>query len=256
MTPAGWRRDVLTRDLHIWQRADGHKAASDDLLLAHFAAHAAPEARRCLDLGTGKGTVALLLSQRLPATRIVGVEAYPESHALALRNAGENGLGDRFDPRLGDLRDAAVLAGEPPFDLVTGAPPFMPVGSGVLPRDPQRAAGRFELRGGVEAYAEAAARNLAASPSARLVLLMDGDGGARAVRAVLGVGLALRARVDVLPRPGRAPTYQLVVAGRAEFVSETAPPAPEILTMRSAEGEGWSPEFGAVRSALRLPGAD
>ena len=252
---AVYRRDVLSRRLAIWQRADGHKAASDDVLLAWWAAEMRPDARRCLDLGTGKGTVALLLSQALPRAYIVGVEALPESHTLALRNIAENGLVGRFDARLGDLRAKTLLAGEAPFELVTGAPPFMPVGSGVLPRDAQRAAGRFELRGGVEAYVETAARHLAADGVC--VILMDGAGGPRAMRAFEASGLTVYRRLDVLPRPGRPPTYQLVVGGPTRMGSLAPAPGPglEVLAMRATTGEDWTPEFAAVRQRLDLPGA-
>jgi len=137
-------RDRLTSKLTIIQKRRGHRAASDDTILAWAAARSCPDAIRVLDLGSGKGTVAMLLLQRLPACRLIGIEALPENHDLAVRNAALNGLADRWEPRLGDLRDPTILAGEDPFDLVTGAPPFMPVGSGVMPDDVQRAAGQHE----------------------------------------------------------------------------------------------------------------
>jgi tRNA1(Val) A37 N6-methylase TrmN6 len=248
--PVDARCDVLTRTLRVWQRAAGHKAASDDLLLADVAARARPAARRCLDLGTGKGTVALLLSARLPNACLVGVEAYTESHALALRNVEENGLVGRFEVRLGDLRDPAVLADQAPFDLVTGAPPFMPPGSGPPPRDPQRAVGRFEVRGGVEAYAETAARHLAADGAC--IVLMDGAGGARAERALTSAGLSVTSALAVLPRPGRPPTYHVVTA---TFAATTSAPARETLVMRRETGDGWSDAFAALRRRLDLPGS-
>jgi tRNA1Val (adenine37-N6)-methyltransferase len=246
----GYQCDPLTRRLRIWQRANGHKATSDDVLLAWLGASTRPEARRCLDLGTGKGTVAMLLSQALPEAHLLGVEAFPESFGLAVRNIAENGLGQRFEVRLGDLRDPGVLAGEAPFDLVTGAPPFMPVGSGPQPRDPQRAAGRFELRGGVEAYVEAAAGQL--SPTGACVILMDGEGGARAARAFERAGLRVVRRLDVVPRPGRAPTYALLVGQNAPAGE---PPVVETLAMRVPVGDAWSDAFAAVRRRLDLPGS-
>lgn len=250
MSPA--RLDVLTRTLRIWQRPDGHKAASDDVVLAGLAAGEQPAARRCLDLGTGKATVAMLLGVALPDATIVGVEAYPESYALALRNIAENRLEARLFVRHGDLREPAVLAGEAPFDLVTGAPPFMPVGSGPPPSDPQRAAGRFELRGGVEAYAATAARNLA--PGGRFVVLMDGAGGARAADAANAAGLEIWRTVSVCPRPGRPPTYQVLVA-RHRSAGGADPPRVETVWMRDDVGEGWSPAFAALRARLDLPGS-
>ncbi|MFB3905476.1 MAG: tRNA1(Val) (adenine(37)-N6)-methyltransferase [Acidobacteriota bacterium] len=239
--------DALTRRLRIIQRQSGHKAASDDVLLAWAGLRAVPQARRILDLGSGKGTVALLLLGSLPDARAVGVEAYPGHHDLAVRNAALNRLGDRYDARLGDLRDPSVLEGEAPFDLICGAPPYHPVGSGVLPRDPGRAAGRFELRGGVEAYARTAARHLAA-PEGRFVLLMNGAGRARAESAVGAAGLAVCRLVAVRPRPSQLPTYWLI-----EAAAEGGAPVEEELCMRQATGMQWSPAYAAVRAALDLP---
>lgn len=242
--------DRLSTTLRILQRRRGHRATSDDVLLAFAALRAMPDARRVLDLGTGKGTVALLMCRALPTARIIGVEAFAASHDLARRNAALNGLTHRFDPRLGDLRDPAVLAGEPPFDLITGAPPFMPPGTGVLPTDAQRAAGRFELRGGVEDYCATAARHLAAD--GRAVILMDGQSRDRTLAAAEATALAVRRVIEVLPRPGRPATFWIVETAHLDPAT-TAPPVEEQLTMRDAAGEHWSAAYAAARAALDLP---
>ncbi len=238
--------DILTRRLRIIQRRGGHRAASDDVLLAWATIRARPGARRILDLGTGKGTVALLLLGSLPAAEVVGIEAHPAHHALAVRNAALNHLSERYDARLGDLRDPAVLEGEAPFDVICGSPPYHPVGSGILPKDPGRAAGRFELRGGIEAYAQTAARHLAAG--GRVVLLMNGEGQSRAESAVRAAALAVCRVIAVRPRPGQPPTYWIVESGRE---SETR--VEEELSMRRATGMEWSPDYKAIRAALDLP---
>ncbi len=239
--------DVLSRSLSIVQHRTGHRAASDDIFLAWAGIRARPAARRILDLGSGKGTVALLLLSRMPATRVVGVEAHPPHHALAVRNAALNGMDDRYDPRLGDLRDPAVLGAEDPFDLICGAPPYQPAGSGIVSKDPGRAAGRFELRGGVEDYAGTAARHLASG--GRAVLLMHGQGRKRAEAALTEAGLSVCRVVAVRPRPGRAPNYWIVESA----VDVREPVVEEELCMRRAEGMAWSPEYAAVRELLDLP---
>ena len=242
--------DRLTSELRILQKEQGHRAATDDTLLAWAAVQARPDARRVLDLGSGKGTVALLLLQRMPRCRAEGVEAEAVSHDLALRNRVLNKLTERWNPRLGDLRDSSVLAGEAPFDLITGAPPFMPMGSGPLPKDPLRAAGRFELRGGVSDYVATAARHLA--PAGVAVILMDGLGRARGEAAIGAVGMELRRRIAVRPFPGRGPTYWILVAAReaGDLVEAT-------LDLRFEPGGPYSPEFDAIRSELDLlPGVE
>jgi tRNA1Val (adenine37-N6)-methyltransferase len=234
-------QDRLTSRLRIIQKRRGHRAASDDTLLAWAAAGACPHAVRVLDLGSGKGTVAMLLLQHLPRCRVIGLEALDVSHDLAMRNVLLNALADRWEPRFGDLRDLSVLAGESPFDLVTGAPPFMPVGSGVMPGDPQRAAGRFELRGGVREYAETAARNLA--PGGRVVLLMDGldQSRQRAAQALAASGLFPRVVSAVHPRPGRNPIYRILEASL-----ESGPTTEVSLCIRCGDGR-FSSEYETIR---------
>jgi tRNA1(Val) A37 N6-methylase TrmN6 len=234
--------DRLTSKLNIIQKRRGHRAASDDTLLAWVAARTCPDATRILDLGSGKGTVAMLLLQRLPGCRVIGLEALEISHELAVRNARMNALTDRWDPRLGDLRDPSSLAGESRFDLITGAPPFMPVGSGVMPEDPQRAAGRFELRGGVRDYAEAAVRYLA--QGGKVVFLMDGleSSRARTLEALTAVGLTPNNITAVHPFSGRDPIYRIFEAS-AGFGSTTA----LSLCMRIDGKSGFSPEYEAIR---------
>jgi tRNA1Val (adenine37-N6)-methyltransferase len=234
--------DRLTSKLHIIQKLRGHRAASDDTLLAWSAARACPHALRVLDLGSGKGTVAMLLLQRLPTCRVIGVEALEVNHELAVRNAVLNDLIDRWQPRHGDLRDPSLLAGEPSFDLITGAPPFMPVGSGVMPCNPQRAAGRFELRGGVREYTQAAARHLA--PDGRVVFLMDGlsQSRVRAEQAIAASGLSPHLIVAVHPRPSHDPIYWIL-----EARLEPGPVAVESLCMRPETGDRFSPEYQAIR---------
>jgi tRNA1(Val) A37 N6-methylase TrmN6 len=238
--------DRLSATLNLLQRRRGHRATSDDVLLAWAGTTLRPGALRVLDLGSGKGTVALLASQRLPAAQIIGLEAFEQSWALAVRNARLNDVQDRYHPRLGDLRASAThLADQAPFDLIMGAPPFMPVGSGVLPQDAQRAAGRFELKGGVAAYAACAARHLA--PDGAVVLLMDGHGRDRLQAAFADAGLHLHGLRAVRPRPQRPPTFWIGHGGHQPAeVQHTE------LNMRAHEGEPWTPDYLRVRQHLNL----
>lgn len=239
--------DRLTSNLQIIQKRGGHRAASDDTLLAWAAARARPDAVRVLDLGSGKGTVAMLLLQRLPNCRVVGLEALEVSHELATRNACLNSLTERWNPRLGDLRNPCALASESKFDLITGAPPFKPVGTGIMPKDPQRAAGRFELRGGVREYAEAAVRYLA--KGGKIVFLMDGleSSRSRAVHALKSVGLILNKIIAVHPLPGRDPIYWIFEAS-ADFGSI----AEQSVLMRIDGKSGFSPEYEAIRREMNF----
>jgi len=230
------RRDRLSRHRTVLQRVRGHRSGTDDIVAAWSAWRAAPGATRVLDLGAGHGTVTLLLSQLLEEARFVCVEAQEVSADLCRRNIEENGLGDRVEVIHADLRSLGADLGR--FDLVTGTPPFMRPGSGVLPQDPQRAAARFELRGGIEDYCAVAARH-----GDVVSMVMDGqEDRARAAFAAAGLPVARVTRVR--PRQRKAPTYVACVGPGPQSAE------PEELVVRA--GDGWSAEWSEVREALAL----
>src|SRR6185369_11929761 len=152
--------DALTGSWRIAQRAAGHRHSVDDVLTAHYALHelGASPATSVLDLGSGIGGVGLLALWGLgSAAQLVCVEAQAISHRLLVANVTGNRLAERVVTRLGDLRELAL---DQRFPLVTGSPPYFPIGTGVLPADSQKAHARFELRGDIGDYARAAARHL------------------------------------------------------------------------------------------------
>lgn len=238
----------LTRRFVLWQRVRGHRSATDDILCA-FAGHAAmPDAGAILDLGAGQGAVALMLVGVNPRATVTAVEAQAVSFRLLERNVAENDLSTRVRPIHADLRE--VDFGASRFDLITGSPPYVPLGRGVLPRDAQRAAARFELRGGIEDYCAAAGRWLAAD--GRAVFLMDAAQEQRSQAAVVQAGLAVEELLRVHPRQGaraRFCVYRLAHRAVAAKLVERS------LSIRD-EGGQWTADFRAVRHALDLPGAN
>jgi tRNA1Val (adenine37-N6)-methyltransferase len=239
------QRVQLTRRFILWQRRRGHRTATDDIVCA-FAAHAAmPEAGAILDLGAGQGAVALMLSGVNLRATLTAVEAQEVSYELLVRNVAENGLAGRVTPIHADLR--TVDLGDRRFDLVSGSPPYVRAGAGVLPRDAQRAAARFELRGGIEAYCEAASRWL--SREGRAVFLVDGAQDERSRRAAAEARLFLEERMTVYPRPRATPRF---IVYRVSRSGAGSPCAERALTVRDENGR-WTAEFNAVRLALDLP---
>jgi tRNA1(Val) A37 N6-methylase TrmN6 len=227
--------DALTADFRLLQRRRGHRFSLDDLATAWIGARARPAARVTLDLGCGIGSVLLMIAWRLREARGFGIEAQEISFALAQRNVAENGVGDRVTVALGDLREIARAEAYPPCDLVTGTPPYLPLGSALLSPDPQRAAARIELRGGVEDYLLAASRVLA--PDGRAVVCADGRFPARVIRGAAAAGLAPLQRVDIFPR-AEAKDPLLAVWTCAPLAAGTPGPIEEErIVMRDDRGE-------------------
>jgi tRNA1(Val) A37 N6-methylase TrmN6 len=203
--------DGLTRDWKIVQRRRGHRHSTDDLLTGWYASEHAPRRTRLLDLGSGIGSVGLLVLWRSPGATLTAIEAQEVSFALLERNIAMNGLGDRVRAIHGDLRQVR-LAGES-FDLVTGSPPYFDVSAGIVPADSQKAHARFELRGDVRDYC-AAARD-AMAPGARFVFCFPWPQRARAEAACEEAGLRVERSRDVVPRLGVAPLFSLFACRRS-----------------------------------------
>ncbi len=206
--------DAITASFRLIQRRRGHRFSVDDLATAWEAARAAPEAETFLDLGCGIGSVLLAVAWRLPKARVFGIEAQDVSIELARRNVHENGLDGRVTLFHGDLRDVTRDWQHGPCTLVTGTPPYLPLGTASPSPDPQRAAARIELRGGVEDYLAAAARVL--TSDGVVVVCSDGRAPERVVRGAAAAELVPVRRVDIVPRAGRGPLFSVWTCGRTQ----------------------------------------
>jgi len=197
----------------IAQRKGGHRHSVDDVLTAWYALQISPPVAELLDLGTGIGTVGLLTLWGMGlAARLTCVEAQEISYRLLRSNIEYNGLQQRVDACLGDLRSFSI---DRKFPLITGSPPYFPEGSGVIPQDSQKAHARFELRGDVGDYATAAARLL--TPDGWLVLCFPSRQKQRAIDGIAASGLKIARQRDVIPRETLEPLFTLFACQFPEF---------------------------------------
>jgi tRNA1Val (adenine37-N6)-methyltransferase len=240
--------DKLIGTWTIHQLEKGHRFSTDDLVTAWRAARAAPAAVRLLDIGCGIGSVGLsTLYQLAPEATLVGVEAQEISASLFRRTVEHLGLGDRVSVVRADLRDPAALPPGSTFELITGSPPYVPVGSGIPSAHPQRAHARIELRGGVFDYCAAARRWLA--PGGRFVFVMAAQ-DPRTEAAPLAHDLAVVERWDYVFARRREPHIATLVCARREDVGD-APRVSGRLVIRGPDGE-WTDEYHAFRKEMGI----
>lgn len=248
--------DYLCGHWKIFQYAKGHRFSVDDVLTAWFGSVWCPTARRIADLGSGIGSVGLAAAWRCPGAMLHTVEAQAISARLARKSAAYNGASERYTIHEGDLRDPGLFAGEAPFDLVLGSPPYWPLGVRSEAEHPQAIPARLEVRGTIADYAKAAARLLA--PGGIFACVFPLDQVARAEVAYREAGLALLQRQDVVFKEGEAYGIALFAGMRPEelpdqFLTEAALPVlPEPLVIRNAEGR-FTPRFALVRLAMGFP---
>ena len=94
--------------------------STDSAVLAHFVR--LPKNARVLDLGSGCGTLGLMLCARDPGCIVTGVEIDAAVHAAAVDNIARNGLDRRMSSICTDLR---LFAPEPgSYHVCVSNPPY------------------------------------------------------------------------------------------------------------------------------------
>ncbi len=100
----------------------------DTELLVETAIQALPYGAHIVDLCTGSGCIAISVLKERPDVTADALELYPDTLALATRNAAALGVADRFSPILADVlqEGSACLALCAPYDAILSNPPYIP----------------------------------------------------------------------------------------------------------------------------------
>ncbi len=242
--PEDARRDRLIGDWHIYQRTGGHRTSTDDVITAWHATRDWSEPPKWyLDLGCGIGSVLLAVVHRLRPANSLGVEAQSQSVLMARRSVSELEDAPSIVIDESDFRDYDFS--ERRFDLVTGSPPYFPIGTGVLPSDPQRLACRFEQRGGVEGYCQTAAAVLA--EHGRFHLVFQTEWHSRVEQAAHAAGLHITQVCDFQMRTDVAKPF----LSTYELRKQSRQCEHERFAVRTVDGF-YTPEFQALRRELGM----
>lgn len=94
--------------------------STDSMLLADFVK--LPKNAKVLDLGSGCGTLGVLLCARDAACQVTGIELNEQAHTAALDNICRNGLHGRMQSICADLRTAVLPLGG--FSVCVSNPPY------------------------------------------------------------------------------------------------------------------------------------
>ena len=245
----------LSGEWRIFQRLKGHRWSLDDLVTAWCALETVRDVdvTRAMDLGCGIGSVLMMTAWRLPTTPCVGIEAQDVSVDLARRSIAYNGIESHVHVRRGDLRDPSMTPEGPIYDLVTGTPPYIPIGHGSVSEHPQCGPCRHEFRGGIEDYCDAAARLM--SPSGRFVTCAGGGQTQRTETAAEAAGLQITRRRDIIPIEGRDclfSVYSMVHDRREPGPLRLACQVEEPLIVRDGSG-ARTPGYVHIREAMGMP---
>lgn len=98
---------------------------SDTEILVEEAIRRLPKNAVFADLCTGSGCIAISVLAERPDTRAVALDLFPNTLALAERNASKNGVRDRFTPICDDVLAPTCTEKTPLFDAILSNPPYI-----------------------------------------------------------------------------------------------------------------------------------
>lgn len=137
------KTEYLWNGIRLLQPEDAFRIGTDSVLISDFMT--LPKGAKVCDLGSGSGTISLLLCGRSADCHVTGVELQEQAHALFCQNIRENKLEARVTPVLGDLREIRTLLRAGSFDCVVSNPPYFPPSGGEISPNNALAIARTEL---------------------------------------------------------------------------------------------------------------
>ena len=96
--------------------------STDSMVLSHFVQ--LPKNTRILDLGSGCGTLGLLLCSQNEHCTVTGLEIDENAHLAALYNIQHNALSSRMESICADLRSVSERFSPGSFDACVSNPPY------------------------------------------------------------------------------------------------------------------------------------
>lgn len=122
--------------------SDSYHFSTDTILLADFAK---PEGRKkCVELGTGCGTIPLLWCRHNRSLDITAVEIQENACELAQKSVELNGLSDNMKVLNADLKELKGVLPSGYFDVVVCNPPYKIGGGGITNPDSSKLIARHE----------------------------------------------------------------------------------------------------------------
>lgn len=152
--------DLQINNLKIIQNSKEFCFGIDSVLLSDFA-KGAKKHRHIVDLCTGNGVIAILLSAKLSGVKsIIGVEIQEYSAELANRSVEMNHLQDKITIINKDLNKIKKDIQTGSVDLVVCNPPYKPKGSGIINEKDSKTIARHEISCTLEDIIKEASREL------------------------------------------------------------------------------------------------
>ena len=115
--------DLQYKGLKIIQNEKGFCFGIDSILLSDFASEI-KENSKIVDLGTGTGIIAILISVKTNAKKTIGVEIQKRVYEMAKRSVKLNHLEDKIEIINKDIKEVLNELERGAFDAVITNPPY------------------------------------------------------------------------------------------------------------------------------------
>ena len=198
--------DLQLNGLFLIQKKHGFRFGVDAVLLSDFAKDS--PSRRTLDMCTGTGIVAILLSAKTRTQEICALEIQPEIADMARRSVEYNSLSERVRVTEGDLKDAVRIYGKGSFDKITCNPPYMKNNSAIKNESDSIAVSRHELLCTLEDVIRVSSELLI--PKGRLCMVHRPSRLADILCLMRKYKIEPKRLRLVAPRPGKEPNLALI----------------------------------------------
>lgn len=136
--------DLQINSLKIIQNSNGFCFGIDSVLLSDFA-KGIKNGAKVIDLGTGTGIIAILLTAKTRLKKIIGVELQEEVADMAKRSVILNNLTDTVDIIKEDIRKLDKILEIGTYDAIVTNPPYMKENTGLKNENNAKLISRHEV---------------------------------------------------------------------------------------------------------------
>ena len=139
--------DLQYKGLKIIQNTDGFCFGIDSVFLTEFAKDMKKNST-IIDLGTGTGIIGILLTKKVEAKQVIGVEIQKDIADMAKRSIEHNNLQNTMQIINEDI--CSLNLEKYSFDYVVTNPPYKKVGTGLINKNEKQIISRHETRASLD----------------------------------------------------------------------------------------------------------
>ena len=156
--------------LKIIQNTDGFCFGIDSVLLTEFARDIKKQSR-IVDMGTGTGVLAILLSKKVDAKKIYGIEIQKDVAEMANRSVKLNSLENVIEIINEDI--SKINLENNSFDAVVTNPPYKKLGTGIDNKKEKQKISRYETTASLDDWLRISSKLLKDNGSFYIVYRTD-----------------------------------------------------------------------------------